>query len=78
MSYESLPTTEHRMVTIKNLNESSSYIRFNYIGQDTLVESSNHGVDWMRSEEQEENQQIQIYRIFDTNIVQSKNSTYDG
>ena len=57
------------LLPVDHLVTPSSYIRFNYIGRDTLVESSNDGVDWMRSEEQEENQQIQIYRTFDPNIV---------
>jgi hypothetical protein len=47
----------------QELNESSPYIGFNRIGENTLVESSNDGIEWMRSEEQEESQQIQILSI---------------
>lgn len=67
--YESLPTKEQQIMIIKNLSESYPYIRFNRMEYNMIIESSNNGIEWIPSEEQEENQQIQIYRIFDPNII---------
>jgi hypothetical protein len=64
---------EPSKMIVKNLNESSSYVRFTWAENKTLVESSDDGLAWEshneQTEEKEESDQIQIYRLFDPNVI---------